>query len=85
MIGTFWSLRTGSPWCGLPARFGPCTTAFNRVNQWVKAGVCIEAIETLSENLMTECNASPPRSSGRISRRRGQMQQVQPLAVLAVE
>jgi transposase len=37
--GIFWVLRTGAPWRDLPERYGPYTTAYNRFNRWLKAGV----------------------------------------------
>ena len=37
--GIFWVLRSGSPWRGLPERYGPCTTCYNRFRRWTKAGV----------------------------------------------
>jgi transposase len=29
-----WKYRTGSPWRGLPARFGPWQTAYDRLTRW---------------------------------------------------
>lgn len=37
--GIFWRLRTGAPWAGIPARYGPHTTCVNRVNRWRRAGI----------------------------------------------
>ena len=37
--GIFWVLRSGSPWCDLPERYGPPTTCYNRFRRWTKAGV----------------------------------------------
>ena len=37
--GSFWRLRTGSPWADIPERYGPYTTRYNRYVRWRKAGV----------------------------------------------
>jgi transposase len=37
--GIFWVLRSDAPWRGLPERFGPRTTCYNRFVWWRKAGV----------------------------------------------
>jgi transposase len=41
--GIFWVLRSGAPWRDLPRSFGPCTTCYNRVVRWRRAGVCVWA------------------------------------------
>lgn len=46
--GIFYVLRTGSPWRGLPARYGPHTTVYNRFNRWAKAGVWVRVFEALA-------------------------------------
>jgi transposase len=46
--GTFYMLRTGSPWRDLPERYGPYTTVYNRFNRWARAGVWGRVFETLS-------------------------------------
>ncbi|WP_420821290.1 transposase [Pseudooceanicola onchidii] len=38
--------KTGSAWRGLPERYGPYTTVYNRFNRWAKAGVWLEVFET---------------------------------------
>lgn len=45
MNGIFYVLRTGSPWRGLPERYGPCTTVYNRFNRWAKQGVWLRMFE----------------------------------------
>ena len=47
--GIFNVLRTGSPWCDLPERYGPYTTAYNRFNRWAKAAVWLRVFETLAQ------------------------------------
>lgn len=47
--GIFWVLRTDSPWCDLPERYGPSTTVYNRFNRWAKAGVWVQVFEELAE------------------------------------
>ena len=37
--GIFWVLRSGAPWAGLPERYGPHTTCYNRFRRWTKSGV----------------------------------------------
>ena len=37
--GIFWVLRSGAPWRGLPASYGPRTTCYNRFVRWRRAGV----------------------------------------------
>lgn len=37
--GMLWILRTGAPWEGLPARYGPVGTVPSRFYRWRKAGV----------------------------------------------
>ena len=37
--GIFWVLRSGAPWRGLPERYGPRTTCYNRFVRWRKASV----------------------------------------------
>lgn len=37
--GIYWRLRTGSPWCEIPERYGPSTTCYNRFVRWRKLGV----------------------------------------------
>lgn len=34
--GIFWVLRTSSPWCNLPERYGSSTTIYNRFNRWAR-------------------------------------------------
>ena len=34
--GIFWALRSGAPWAGLPERYGPPTTCYNRFRRWAK-------------------------------------------------
>ena len=46
--GLVYVLRTGAPWRDLPARYGPCTTVYNRFNRWAKRGVWIGVFEALA-------------------------------------
>ena len=36
--GILWKLRTGSPWCDLPERYGPWQTCFDRSGRWRRDG-----------------------------------------------
>lgn len=53
----FFVLRTGTPWRDLPERYGPHTTAYNRLppcgrclrlNRWAKRGVWLAIFEALA-------------------------------------
>jgi transposase len=46
--GIFWILRSGAPWRGLPAAFGPYTTCYNRFVRWRRAGVWGRIIDALA-------------------------------------
>ena len=46
--GSFYVLRTGSPWRDLPSRYGPHTTVYNRFNRWAKAEVWLKGFEALA-------------------------------------
>ncbi len=47
MNGTFFVLRTGTPWRDLPERYGPYTTCFNRYNRWSGNGTRASIMERL--------------------------------------
>ena len=36
--GMFWRLRTGSPWRGVPGRYGPWSTVYDRFRRWARDG-----------------------------------------------
>jgi transposase len=40
----FYVLRIGSPWRGLPERYGPSTTVHNRFNRWRKEWITERAL-----------------------------------------
>lgn len=40
-----WVLRTGSPWCALPEKYGPWHTAYNNFRKWTKEGVITKIFE----------------------------------------
>lgn len=42
-----WVLKTGAPWRGLPERFGPWKTAFDRFRRWTAQGLWDRAVERL--------------------------------------
>jgi transposase len=56
--GIFCVLRTRSPWRGLPSRYGPHTTVYNRYNRWAKAGVWLKIFETLAAKRASACDDS---------------------------
>jgi len=39
MNGILYILVTGTPWRGLPERFGPWSTVYSRFLRWKKAGI----------------------------------------------
>ncbi|MGZ3305878.1 MAG: IS5 family transposase [Asticcacaulis sp.] len=45
----FWVLRSGAPRRDLPERYGPHTTAYNRIRRWSKAGVWDRLMDAISE------------------------------------
>ena len=45
----FWRLRTGSPWAGIPERYGPPTTCYNRFVRWRRIGGWDRIFEAISE------------------------------------
>lgn len=47
--GIYWRLRTGSPWAGIPERYGPSTTCCNRFVRWRKIGVWDRPFEAVSK------------------------------------
>lgn len=84
--GIFWVLRTGSPWRDLPERYGPYTTVYNRFNRWAKAGVWVQAFETLVENSpdsMQVVDSSIIRAHQQAAAQKGRP--ITPLAVLAAD
>lgn len=46
--GIFYILRTGAPWRGLPGRYGPPTTVYNRYVRWGERGIWSEIFEALA-------------------------------------
>ena len=48
MNAIFYVLRTGMPWCDLPERYGPYTTAYNRFNRWSRRGIWKRIFDTLA-------------------------------------
>src|SRR5665213_20653 len=46
----FYVLRTGMPWRDLPARYGPYTTAYNRINRRFRRGIWKRVFDQLASN-----------------------------------
>ena len=42
-----WVLRTGSPWCALPEKYGNWHTAYNNFRKWTKEGIIAKIFETI--------------------------------------
>ncbi len=60
--GILWIVKTGARWRDLPGVYPPYQTCHRRFQQWVKAGVFEQVIETLARDLqerggidMSEC------------------------------
>jgi transposase len=47
MNAIFYVLRTGAPWRSLPQRYGPYTTAYNRLNRWSRRGIWQRLVDRL--------------------------------------
>jgi transposase len=49
LSGIFWRFRTGSPWKGIPERYGPPTTCYNRFVRWRNAGVWDRLLKAMTK------------------------------------
>ena len=50
--GVLWILRTGAQWAELPSKFPPYQTCHRRFQAWVRAGVLVELLRLLAEDLL---------------------------------
>ncbi len=51
--GVLWILRTGAQWAELPRdKFPPYQTCHRRFQQWVRAGILVQALRVLAEDLL---------------------------------
>lgn len=50
MNAIIWVLRTGSPWCALPEKYGPWHTVYNNFRKWINDGVITKIFERFSAN-----------------------------------
>jgi transposase len=46
--GIFWVLWSCAPWRNLPETYGPCTTCYNRLVRWRRAGMWDRIMEALT-------------------------------------
>lgn len=53
MNGIFWIMRTGAAWADMPSRYPPGSTCHRHFQAWVKAGVFIQILNCLAEDLHT--------------------------------
>jgi transposase len=53
--GIFWILRSGAPWRGLPKRYGPHTTCYNRFVRWRHLASGIRSWIRLPPIMMRRC------------------------------
>ena len=52
--GILWILRSGSPWRGLPERYGSWKTISSRFYRWQRAGVWDRILSTLQQKVDAE-------------------------------
>lgn len=50
--GVLWILRTGAQWAEMPNKFPPYQTCHRRFQHWVRAGVLVELLRALAQDLM---------------------------------
>src|SRR5215470_4616896 len=50
--GVLWILRTGAQWAELPSKFPPYQTCHRRFQAWVRAGVLVQLLRLLAEDLL---------------------------------
>jgi transposase len=50
--GVLWILRTGAQWAELPGKFPPYQTCHRRFQAWVRAGVLVQLLHRLAEDLL---------------------------------
>ena len=53
MNGILWVMRTGAAWADLPSRYPPSATCHRYFQAWVDAGVFLQILNTLAEDLHT--------------------------------
>jgi hypothetical protein len=51
MNGILWIMRTGAAWADLPERYPPGSTCHRHFQAWAKAGVFVQILNTLAEDL----------------------------------
>ncbi len=51
MNGILWVMRTDAAWADMPSRYPPGSTCHRYFQAWVKAGVFIQILNTLAEDL----------------------------------
>jgi len=69
MDGIFFVLHTGIPWRGLPERYGPYTTCFNRYNRWSRNGTWAMIMEVLQGFVGDDDDDSGGGPAGSVHRR----------------
>ena len=50
--GVLWILRTGAQWSEMPSKFPPYQTCHRRFQGWVRAGLLVQLLRTLAEDLL---------------------------------
>lgn len=50
MNAIIWVLRTGSPWCALPEKYGPWHTVYNNFRKWTQQGIMSEFFNKFTPN-----------------------------------
>jgi hypothetical protein len=56
----FWLMRTGAPWCDLPAEFGNWNSIFRQFRRWADSGVWVMVSFTVSSIRLRRRLAPPP-------------------------
>jgi len=47
LAGILWIMRTGAPWCQIPAQFRPWHTAYTRYQDWQHSGLWTKILAIL--------------------------------------
>jgi len=53
MNGILWVMRTGAAWADIPSRYPSSSTCHRYFQAWVKAGVFVQILNVLAEDLYT--------------------------------
>ena len=68
LVGIFWVLRSGAPWCELAERCGPRSTCYNRFLRWRKAGAWGRLMDAISSLVPISSNAGTRKKASWVRR-----------------